>query len=266
MAAFQQIIVGQGSGGGGGGGYTPVNTEAADLFAREAAVGVARDDTSKEAADDFIGALKAAGVWSKIECLHIGKKAPSALASVLDWTRNRTGEMKGAMAWAASTGWSSTGSDANFLEFNDPTSPNVAGLASNNQWMGVGVASHGTGNQGGHFAVGPNMMLQWTASTTVKLGLGSPTAASGVGVGASSGRFYASRAAAASGTLNWSVDGGSRTGISNSTGSWTSRNIVCGRNGAGIYGSGTWEWFAHGEFLTLAEEQAFDAAIAAYLA
>ena len=263
MAAFRQVLVGKVLGGGGGGGYTPVNTEAADLFTREAAVGTSRDDAEKEAADDFIGALIAAGVWSKIECLHISKKAPSSAAALLDWSHVRSGTINGAMAWAKATGWTSAGADANFIGLNDPTTPLVAGLSHGNQWWGLGVPSKGSGNAGGYMMIGPNMLAQWTSSTLCKIGCGQSGPA-GVTVPTLS-RLYASRASSSS-TVNWAADGGARTGVTSSPSSPSPRSIVLGRGGSGLYGTGTWEFFVHGLPLSLTEEQAFDAAIVAYLA
>ena len=68
---------------GAGSGYSYTNAEAATLVA---AMSSAPDDTRKGQIDTCIGAIKTAGVWSKLDCLWI-RAAHDSQAALLDWKR-----------------------------------------------------------------------------------------------------------------------------------------------------------------------------------
>ena len=68
---------------GAGSGYSYTNAEAATLVA---AMSSAPDDTRKGVIDTCIGAIKTAGVWTKLDCLWI-RAAHDSQAALLDWKR-----------------------------------------------------------------------------------------------------------------------------------------------------------------------------------
>lgn len=103
-----------GQGGGGGGGYTPVNAEAAALFAAMASGGNVLSDSYKAIDDALITAAKASGYWSVSDLHYFAPPTAVEDQSLYNWMAPASNKLvpTASPTYIAGQGWKSDGAAA----------------------------------------------------------------------------------------------------------------------------------------------------------
>ena len=144
---------------GAGSGYSYTNAEAATLVA---AMSSAPDDTRKGQIDTCIGAIKTAGVWSKLDCLWI-RAAHDSQAALLDWKRLSDSTAVNSPTFTTDRGFTGDGSTS-YINTNFTPSTDGANYIRDSASMGAYL------NAGTDTAVsGPNSIGALTVSYQARI-------------------------------------------------------------------------------------------------
>ncbi len=113
-------------------GYSYTNAEAATLVA---AMSSAPDDTRKGLIDTCIGAIKTAGVWTKLDCLWI-RAAHDSQAALLDWKRLSDSTAVNSPTFTTDRGFTGDGSTS-YINTNFTPSTDGVNYTQNSACMGA---------------------------------------------------------------------------------------------------------------------------------
>lgn len=117
---------------GAGSGYSYTNAEAATLVA---AMSSAPDDTRKGVIDTCIGAIKTAGVWTKLDCLWI-LAAHDSQAALLDWKNLSDATAVNSPTFTTDRGFTGDGSTS-YINTNFTPSTDGVNYTQNSACMGA---------------------------------------------------------------------------------------------------------------------------------